>query len=89
MTKTQENIMVEDAHAQQIKEACTAVKINGWHLEGMGGQLVLEGLQRCLAYCSRRGSLQSEEQVVSSTIVNGFKNIIDQHFQDRQEMGFL
>ena len=25
-----------------------------WHLEGVGGQLALEGLQRCLSYCSPR-----------------------------------
>ena len=25
-----------------------------WRLEGVGCQLVLEGLQRCLAYCSLR-----------------------------------
>ena len=30
------------------------VKNNAWRLEGVGGQLVLEGLQRCLAYCSLR-----------------------------------
>ena len=44
----------------QIKEVCTVVKMvksvknKVWRLEGMGGQLVLEGLQRCLAYCSLR-----------------------------------
>ena len=52
--------MVEDAHAPRIKEVCTAdkwlkpVKNKARRLEGMGGQLVLEGLQRCLAYCSLR-----------------------------------
>ena len=30
------------------------VKNKAWHLKGMSGQLVLEGLQRCLAYCSLR-----------------------------------
>ena len=46
---------MEDAHAPRIKEVCTAVKTvknKAWHLEGVGGQLVLEGHQRCLAFCS-------------------------------------
>ena len=30
------------------------VKNRAWLLEGEGCQLVLEGLQRCLAYCSLR-----------------------------------
>ena len=52
--------VVEDAHAPQIKEVCTVVKMvktssnKAWRLEGMCGQLVMEGLQRCLAYCSLR-----------------------------------
>ena len=55
--------VVEDAHAPWIKEVCTVctvvkwlkpVKNKAWRLGGMGGQLVLEGLQRCLAYCSLR-----------------------------------
>ena len=48
---------MEDAHAPRIKELCTAVKMvknNMWHFEGVGGQLSLEGLQRCLSYCSPR-----------------------------------
>ena len=45
----------EDAHAPQIKYVCTVVKIGKkknkvWRLEGVGCQLDLEGLQRCLAY---------------------------------------
>ena len=52
--------MLEDAHAPQIKEVHTVVKMvksvknKVWRLEGKGGQLVLEGLQCCLAYCSLR-----------------------------------
>ena len=41
----------------QLKEECTAVKTvknKVCCLEGAGGQLVLEGLQCCLAYCSLR-----------------------------------
>ena len=30
------------------------VKNKAWRLEGVGGQLVLESLQCCLAYCSLR-----------------------------------
>ena len=52
--------MVEDAHAPRIKRYVQQlkwlkpVKNKAWLLEGMGSQLVLEGLQRCLAYCSLR-----------------------------------
>ena len=47
--------MVEDAHAPRIKEVYAAVKKHKpLRLEGVCGQLVLEGLQRCLAYCSLR-----------------------------------
>ena len=35
---------------QQLK----TVKNNAWHLECVGGQLVMEGLKRCLAYCTLR-----------------------------------
>ena len=46
--------MVEDANEPRIKEVCLKVKIKAGRLEGMGVQLVLEGLQHCLAYCSLR-----------------------------------
>ena len=51
--------VVEDAHAPRIKDVCTvqqlkSVKNNVWCLEGVGCQLVLEGFQLCLAYCSLR-----------------------------------
>ena len=52
--------MVESAHAPRLKEVYTSVKRfkTGknmmWRLVGVGSQLVLEGLQRCLAHGSLR-----------------------------------
>ena len=65
---------MEDAHAPRIKEVCTAVKIlknESWLLEGVGGQLVLEGLQRCLAFCSLRELVPQDDSSREEALLVG------------------
>ena len=42
-----------------------------WRLEGVGCQLVLEGLQRCLAYCSLRELVPQDDSSWEEALLVG------------------
>ena len=42
-----------------------------WRLEGVGCQLVLEGLQRCLSYCSLRELVPQDDSSWEEALLEG------------------
>ena len=42
-----------------------------WRLEGVGCQLVLKGLQRCLAYCSLRELVPQDDSFWEEALLEG------------------